>query len=199
MRAKTLSFIIMMGVLGNVLFTISYYVGNLAPSVAFDFSLVAAYIAGFYGGSLIGFVSGLFVGVLPGVMFGPLGMSSWLGLFGLPLGKGLTGLTAGILAKWLKLGQRPYSSLLTIPTVFLAYIPECLFTYAYFEYLMPYFLGRGGAYIFIVYILPKALVEITIMSFLLAALMGNYGFSNFVNKFFAKPSVTPKLRAEKSA
>ena len=198
MKAKTLSFIVMMGVLGNVLFAVSYYVGNIAPSVAFDFSLVAAYIAGFYGGPLIGFVSGLFVGVLPGIMFGPLGMGSWLGLFGLPLGKGLTGLTAGILARGLKLGRRPYSSLLTIPTVFLAYVPECLFTYAYFEYLMPYFLGTGGAYIFIIYILPKALVEITIMSFLIAALMGNYGFSNFVNKFFAKPYINPRLRTEKT-
>ena len=82
--------------------------------------------------------------------------------------------------------------------MFLAYVPECLFTYAYFEYLMPYFLGTGGAYIFIIYILPKALVEITIMSFLIAALMGNYGFSNFVNKFFAKPYINPKLRTEKT-
>ena len=60
MNSKTISFIIMMGVLGNILFAISYYAGNLAPGIAFDFSLIAAYIAGFYGGPLVGFISGIF-------------------------------------------------------------------------------------------------------------------------------------------
>lgn len=198
MDAKTISFTLMMGVLGNVLFAISYYAGNLAPGVALDFSLVAACIAGFYGGPLTGFISGLFVGIMPGIMFGPMGMGSWLGLFGLPLGKGLTGLTAGIVARGSGLGRRPYSSLLAVPATLLAYIPECLFTYAYFAYLMPFFLESGGAFTFIVYILPKALAEVTIISFLMAAIIGNHGFNDFIRRFFAKPHIIPKLKASES-
>lgn len=197
MDSKTLSFITMMGVLGNVLFAISYYAGNIAPGIAFDFSLIGAYIAGFYGGPLIGFISGMFVGLLPGIIFGPLGQSQWLGLFGLPFGKGLTGLAMGILAKCLKVRERKYSSILTIPLVFLAYIPECIFTYAFFEYLMPFFVGRGGAYMFY-YILPKALVEITVMSFLIAALIGNNGFTEFIGKFLTKSYIRPVVRARES-
>lgn len=198
MDAKTISFTLMMGVLGNVLFAISYYAGNLAPGVALDFSLVAACIAGFYGGPLTGFISGLFVGIMPGIMFGPMGMGSWLGLFGLPLGKGLTGLAAGIVARGSGLGQRPYSSLLAVPATLLAYVPECLFTYSYFAYLMPFFLGSGGSLIFIYYILPKALGEVTIISFLMAALIGNHGFNDFVSRFFTKSYIIPRLRASES-
>jgi len=198
MDAKTISFTLMMSALGNVLFARSYYGGNLSPGVALDFSLVAAFIAGFYGGPLIGFVSGLFVGIFPGIMFGPLGMSSWLGLFGLPLGKGLTGLTAGIISKGLNLGSRPYSSILAIASTLLAYIPECVFTYAYFAYMMPVLLGKGGPLIFISTILPKALGEVAIMSFLMAALVGNRGFNDFVGKFFMKTYIIPKLNTQKS-
>jgi len=198
MDAKTISFTLMMGVLGNVLFAISYYAGNIAPGVAFDFSLVAAYIAGFYGGPLVGLISGLFVGIFPGIMFGPMGMGSWLGLLGLPLGKGLTGLTAGIASRGLGLGRRPYSSLLAVSATLLAFVPECLFTYAYFAYLMPFFLGSGGPSIFIYGILPKALGEVAIISFLMAALIGNHGFNDFVGRFFIKPYIIPRLKANKS-
>lgn len=183
MNTKIITFTLMMGALGNVLFAISYHVGQLTPGIALDFSLLAAFIAGFYGGPLTGFVSGIFVGILPGIMFGPMGMGSWLGLIGLPLGKGLTGLTAGILARGLILRQSKYSSILTIPTTLLAYVPEGIFTYAYFAWLMPIFIGSGGASVFLYYILPKALAEVVIMSFLMAALIGNEGFNDFLTKF----------------
>ncbi len=199
MDAKTVSFVLMMGVLGNFLFVISYYSGNLIPGmIAIDFSLIAAFIAGFYGGPKTGFISGLFVGIFPGIMFGPMGMGSWLGLLCLPLGKGLTGLTAGIIARGSGLGKKQYSSLLAIPATLLAYIPEGLFTYAYCAYLMPFFLGSGGAFIFTLYILPKAIGEVTIIGFLMAAIIGNRGFSDFVSRFFTKPHVVPKLKPSKS-
>jgi LytS/YehU family sensor histidine kinase len=198
MEAKTISFTLMMGVLGNVLFAVSYYAGYLAPGVALDLSLIAVFVAGYYGGPMVGFVSGLFVGIFPGVMFGPLGMSSWLGLIGLPAGKALTGLAAGFISKGLKLGQRPYSSILAVPSTLLAYVPEGLFTYAFFAYLMPFFIGSGGASIFILYILPKAIGEVAMMSLLMAALRGNQGFNEFVSRFFTKPSVVLKLRTSKS-
>lgn len=185
MNTKKITFTLMMGTLGNVFFAISFYTGTLAPGVALDFSLLPALIAGFYGGPLIGFVSGILVGILPGVMFGPMGMGSWLGLIGLPIGKSLTGLTAGILARGINLRRNRHSSLLTIPATLLAYVPECIYTYAYFEWLMPFFIGSGGAAIFLYYILPKALAEVIVMSFLMAALIGNKGFSEFLTNFIS--------------
>jgi len=198
MNAKTISFVLMMGTLGNVLFAMSYYAVNFAPGIALDFSLVAAFIAGFYGGSLVGFISGLFVGIMPGIMFGPMGMGSWLGLFGLPLGKALTGSTAGLVARSLSLGRRPYSSLLAVLATFLAYIPEGIYTYVYFAYLMPFFIGKGGAAIFVYGILPKAIGEVAIISVLMAALIGNNGFNDFISAFFARPYIIPRLRTGKS-
>jgi riboflavin transporter FmnP len=180
MNAKTISFVLMMGALGNVLFAISFYAGPIAPGIALDFSLIAAFIAGFFGGPTVGFISGLFVGILPGIMFGPLGMGGVLGLVGLPFGKALSGLTAGVIAKGLKFGQKERSSLLGIPSTFLAYIPEAIFTYAYFALLLGI---QVGATVFLTAILPKALVEVTIISFIMAALIGNKGFGDFARTF----------------
>jgi hypothetical protein len=65
-----------------------------------------------------------------------------------------------------------------------SYVPEEFFTIAYFVVLLPTFIGGGGAGI-LIFVLPKAWVEVIIMSFLMAALVGNQGFSSFVNTFFA--------------
>jgi len=180
-----------MGALGNVLFAISYYTGPIAPGIALDFSLIAALIAGFYGGPTLGFISGLLVGVLPGIMFGPLGSGSWLGLIGLPIGKALSGLTAGLIAKSLSLGQKTRSSLLGIPATLLAYVPEAIFTYAYFSFLIPFFLGGAVSTAFIITVLIKATGEVIIMSVIIAALMGNKGFNDFTRSFFSKTRITP--------
>lgn len=198
MDARTIAFVLMMGILGNTLFAITYYGGSIAPGIAVDFSLIAVFVAAYYGGPWIGLVSGLFVGIMPGIMFGPMGMASWLGLVGLPIGKGLTGLTAGIVSRGLKLGRRPYSSVATVPASLLSYIPECIFTYAYFSVLMPFFFGKNLEYVFIYVILPKALAEVTIMSFIMGILIGNRGFSGFVSRFFTKTNIVPKLRTATS-
>ena len=42
-----------------------------------------------------------------------------------------------------------------------------------------YFIGIGGAGI-LVFVLPKAWAEIVFTSFLMAALIGNQGFTNFI-------------------
>jgi riboflavin transporter FmnP len=193
MNTKKLAFALMMGALGNVLAVISYYAGPIAFGVALDFSLIAAFIAGFYGGPRVGFISGLFVGIFPGIMFGPMGMGGWLALIGLPVGKALSGLTAGLIAESLNLGQKPRSSLLAIPATLLAYVPECIYTYVYFAYLLPLFIGSGGAAIFIGIILPKAIGEVAIISVLMAALMGNKGFNDFVRTFFSTKRTTPRV------
>jgi len=198
MNARTITFILMMGVLGNMLFAISSYAMPLSLGISLDLSLIAVFIAGYYGGPVVGFISGLFVGIFPGIMYGPLGFGQWLGLIGLPFGKALTGLTSGLLSRGLKLGQRPYSSVLAVPLTLLSYIPEGIFTYAYFEFMLPIFVGGGVTLAILYSIMLKAFSEVTIMGFLMAALIGNHGFNDFISRFFTKPSMTPKFIASKS-
>lgn len=196
MDAKTISFVLVMGVLGNLLFAISSYAVPLSLGISLDLSLIPVFIAAYYGGPAIGFVSGLFVGIFPGVIFGPLGMGSWLGLFGLPVGKALTGLTAGFIFRGLKLGSRPHSSLLVFPATLLSYVPEALYTYAYFAALLPLFVGGGGGYIYLYFVLPKAIGEISISGVLMATLSGNHGFNEFMKTYFAKSASAVKSKVK---
>ncbi len=103
-------------------------------------------------------------------------------MIGLPLGKALSGLTAGFIAKGLKFEQKPRSSFVGIPATFLSYVPEALFTYAYFIILLGF---TAGETTFVVYILPKAMLELAIISVIMAALFGNAGFNNYVKAHFA--------------
>ena len=146
MDSKQIAFVALMGALGNILFIISSYLGPIVPGISLDLSHIPTFIAAIYGGPLIGFLSGLLVGVFPGIRFGPLSpYGSWVALIALPVGKSLTGLTAGLLYKTLKIGQkRANKSLLTIPLVLVSYVPECIFTIFYFVVLLPYIVGTGG-------------------------------------------------------
>jgi riboflavin transporter FmnP len=182
MDSKAVSFIAIMGALGNILFLISYYIGPIAQGVAFDFSLVGVFIAGFYGGPVVGLATGLIAGSLPGVYFGPIA-GNWIGLIGLPVGKALTGLTSGLLYKGLKIDQKQRGSILTVPVTLISYVPEFLFTVFYFLVLFSYFVGPFGMVI-LVTVAPKAWIEVVVMSFLMAALVGNKGFCDFANNFF---------------
>ena len=185
MNTKKLAFAIMMGALGNVLFLVSFYTGQIAQGIALDLSLLGVFIAGLYGGPLTGLIAGLIAGVLPGVMFGPLGSGGVLGLIGLPVGKALTGLTIGLLAKGLKLQHITRQSLITAPITLLAYLPEGIFTFVYFSILLPLFSGNGiMPMAIIVTILLKAVGEVIVMSVIMAALAGNTGFRDFVTARF---------------
>ena len=184
MDPKKIAFISLMGALANVLFLISYHLGPITHGVALDLSLLTVFIAALYGGPAIGFITGLFAGIFPGIYFGPLGHGSWLGLIGLPIGKSITGFTAGLLYKGLGVDQRYRKSVLTVPLVLVSYIPECIYTIAYFVTLLPYFIGGGGIGI-LAFVLPKAWAEIIFMGFFMAALVGNRGFSTFITTFFA--------------
>jgi riboflavin transporter FmnP len=188
METKKLAFSLMMGALGSAFFAVSYYLGPLAPGVNLDFSLIAVFIAGFFGGPVTGAFSGLIAGILPGIMFGPLGMGGALGLIGLPLGKALSGLTSGLIGRTLRLGgEKQRSSILGIPASFLSYVPEALFTIGYFIVLAGF---SAGPAIYFVSILPKALVELTIVSVIMAALIGNNGFCKFTGMFTARERKT---------
>ena len=192
--SKKIAFIAIMGALGNVLAGISLYLGPIYPGVALDLSHITTFIAAIYGGPLTGFLVGFFGGIFPGFYFGWIGGSLvWLGLIGLPLGKSLTGLTAGSLYRLFNVERRSRPSILTLPIVLFSFIPECLFTIFFFLNLMPYFLGIGGGLTMLGFVLPKAWGEIIFMSFLMAALVGNAGFNNFVTTFLA--SYKAKLKS----
>ncbi len=186
MNTKSLTFAVMMGALGTAFFAISYYVAPIAPSLAFDFSLIGVLVAGYYGGPKLGFLTGLIAGILPGIMFGPLGTGGVFGLIGLPFGKALTGMTAGLLSSGIKFGQKSRPSILAIPSTFLAYIPESLFTWGYFVLLLGTTVGTA------VYstVLVKALIEIAVMSLVMVALLRNNGFSCYVRAHFLSQSNT---------
>jgi len=196
MNTQTVSFILMMGALGNILFAVSYYAVPISLGINLDLSLIAVFIAGYYGGPRVGATTGILAGLFAGVMFGPMGMGSWLGLIGLPVGKALTGLFAGFSSRII-VSRKKHVSILAVPLTLLSYVPEALFTYAYFAFLMPTLLGGGGASIFLLYVLPKAVGEVTMIGFLMATLVGNRGFSEFVNRFFPRPVVTASFGSKK--
>jgi hypothetical protein len=176
----------MLGALGNALFVVSYTLGQIAPGVAIDLSLLVVFLAGIYAGPKAGFATGLIAGIIPGIMFGPAGSSGILGLIALPLGKGLTGLTVGLLASGFNLQNRSLKALIAIPVTMLAYIPEGIFTYAYFTVLLPFFFPDAPLIPeFIVSgIMIKAVIEVVIMSFIIAALLSNKAFSKFMESHF---------------
>ncbi len=182
MNTKSLTFALMMGALGAALFAVSYYLAPIAPSIAFDLSLIGAIIAGYYAGPKVGFITGLIAGILPGIMFGPLGTGGVFGLLGLPFGKALTGMTAGLISNAVKLRTNQWSSILTVPSTFVAYIPEALFTWGYFIFLLQYAVGTT---VFLT-ILSKGLIEIAIIGIITTALIRNKGFNTFMKAHFMK-------------
>jgi len=192
MNSKGIAFMALMGALGNVLFLISYHIGPITPGVNLDLSHITVFIAALYGGPLVGFLTGLFAGIFPGIYFGPLGLGSWLGLICLPIGKALTGFIAGLFYKGFDVGQRPRKSVLTVPLVLVSYVPECIYTIAYFVILLPILIGGGGVGI-LAFVLPKGWVEITFISFFMAALVGNHGFNTFISNFFASYKTKSKF------
>jgi len=111
----------------------------------------------------------------------------------------MTGFTAGLLYKGLKINKSSRPSGLTVPVVLLSFIPESLFTVFYFLSLVLYFYGHAMAFMLPI-ILPKAWIEIILMSVLMGALVGNIGFRDFVSRFLSTslsiPSRSKKMKSE---
>jgi LytS/YehU family sensor histidine kinase len=196
MNTKQWAFIAIMSALGTVLSATSL---NFAPilvavpgqgAAALDLSHVATFVAAIFGGpvvgAIVGFLSGIYAGYHFGFVIGSLGI---LSLIATPIGKSLTGLTAGFLYRKLKINNSTHSATLTIPITLISYIPECLFTISYFLYIVLYFYGSAMSFM-IPIVIPKAWIEITVMSIIMAALAGNAGFKDFIFRFF----YTPKLK-----
>lgn len=181
MNSRVASFTAVMVALANILAALSIGLTRVGQ-VGLDFSNIAVFVAAIYGGPYLGLVVGLLGGIVSGVNFGLLGGLGWLGLIGLPVGKALTGLTTGALCKAFNITRRGNRSLLTIPLVLIGYVPEFLFTIAFFIVLVPYFLGPAPWLTMglVISILAKAWLEIFLMSAFMGALTGNVGFTTFI-------------------
>ena len=194
--AKRISFIALMSALGTVLSGISLNVAPILTAVsggaiagaALDLSHITTFIAAIFGGpyvgAAVGFLGGIYSGYHCGYVIGSLGL---LSLVGMPFGKALTGLTAGFLYKKLRVKDNSRPSVSTVLVVLTSYVPECIFTVLYFLYIVLYVYGFAMEFMLPI-IIPKAWIEILLMSFLMGALVGNTGFRDFIFKF-AYPSM----------
>lgn len=189
MDTKQTSFVAIMSALGITLSVISLNVAPWLSSVgqggaALDLSHIATFIAALFGGpyigAIVGFISGIYAGYYFGYVLGSLGL---LSVVGVPVGKALTGLLAGFLYKKLDLSKKAGRSVLAFPLTLLSYVPESLYTILYFLYVVAIVNGQAMAFM-IPIVIPKAWIEITVMSVLMAALAGNAGFREFISRSF---------------
>jgi len=195
MNSKEIAFIATMSALGLTLSALSLNIAPILNSVggqggaALDLSHIATFIAAVFGGpyvgALVGFIGGIYAGYYFGYVLGSLGL---LSLIGIPFGKALTGLTAGFLYNKLRVNNRKNSSLSTTATVLVSYIPECIFTIIYFLYIVALIYGNAMSFM-IPIVIPKAWIEITVMSVIMGALVGNTGFKEFMLKFFVPQKI----------
>jgi LytS/YehU family sensor histidine kinase len=189
MNAKQTAFIAMMSALGITLSAISLNIAPVLSAVgqggaALDLSHIATFVAAIFGGpyvgAVVGFLSGIYAGYYFGYVLGGLGL---LSLIGVPLGKAMTGLAAGFLYKRLGIGNSGRHSILAVPVTLLSYVPESIYTILYFLYIVTLVLPFSMDFM-IPLVIPKAWIEITVMSLLMGALAGNIGFREFILRFF---------------
>jgi len=207
MGAKKTAFIAMMSALGITLSIISINAVSVLSAVgqggaALDLSHIATFIAAIFGGpyigAIVGFLSGIYAGYYFGYVLGSLGL---LSLIGVPFGKAMTGLVAGFLYKKLGIGNSSGRSVLAVPVTLASYVPESIYTILYFLYMAPFVVSFSMSFM-IPLVIPKAWIEIAVMSLLMGALAGNVGFREFINRFFylqklGKPVVTRQERSER--
>ena len=190
-RSKTLTFIALMGALGNVLSFISIQLAPLIPSIplgpvsfslALDLSHITTFISALFGGPIVGGMTGLIGGLVAAFEFG-FSKGNIITGFMLPIGKAMTGIAAGLVMARLRInGNRLRMILATV----IAYIPEGVLTASLFIFLFPLLFGTPifVAKAIAVQILVKAFIEMIAMGFILASMIGNQGFTDYVKGFF---------------
>ncbi|MCW4050853.1 MAG: ECF transporter S component [Candidatus Bathyarchaeota archaeon] len=191
MESKALVFAAMMAALGNVLSFLSMQLAPLAPniplgpvqvSLALDLSHLTTFIAALFGGPVIGGMTGLIGGLVAAFEFG-FSKGNLVTGFGLPLGKAMTGVTAGYVFKALYTeGNNPR----LVATTVISYIPEAILTYALFKYLLPAYTGMPAfiAVAIAVQIIVKAFVEMVILGVILIGMVNNLGFKTYARGYF---------------
>jgi riboflavin transporter FmnP len=186
--SKGLSFIAMMAALGNVLSFISMQLSPLIPSIplgpinfslALDLSHLATFTAALLGGPVIGGLTGLVGGFVAAFQFG-FSQGNIITGIGLPLGKAVTGIVAGIIMKRIKDGGWRL-----IAATVISYIPEAVFTAVIFIVLYPIYYGLpvSVAELITLQIIVKAFVEMVILGVLLKYISGSKPFRNITRSF----------------
>jgi hypothetical protein len=182
-----------LGALGNALSFLSIRVAPIVPalplgpisfSVALDMSHLATFIAALFGGHTLGLTTGLIGGLISSYEFG-FSKGNLITGFGLPLGKALTGLTAGIVLR--RLSSRSNSGLMMVPATVISYIPEGLYTALLFIYIFPVAFGlpQWIASMLALQVLVKAFIEMIVMGLILLGLARNRGFSEYMKGLFS--------------
>jgi len=190
--SKVVSFVAVMSALGNVLSFLSIKVSPIVPaiplgpihlSIALDLSHVATFIAALFGGPAVGGLTGMVGGLVAANEFG-FSQGNLITGFALPLGKAMTGVTAGLVFKYVGLldGRRLRMVLATLAS----FVPEAIWTVFIFLVLFPAFLPIpiSVTKVIAAQILVKASVEMVVMGLILAALLENRGFTEYVKGAF---------------
>ena len=191
--AKAVVFIAIMSALGNVLSFISITVSPIIPSIplgpisislALDLSHVTTFIAALFGGPLLGGSTGLIGGLVAAYEFG-FSKGNAISGFAIPVGKALTGITAGIVMK--AIGNPIRHRFFIVLTTMASYIPEAVYTAFIFIIIYPIIFKLPSSLFTLVtvQILVKAFVEMVVMGLILATMLGNRGFKEYVEGFFA--------------
>ena len=171
-KTNRISFIIVMIALGNTLSIVSTLISLLHPQLAVDLSHIATVLTAFLLGPTAGFIVGFFSAIVPYYRFGITGlMGPVLGLAILP-GKGLTGLTIGLIKKRLKITpqivkEKRYPVVLLITLI--GYIPEAIFTFIYLGIAISFFVPFFSMPL-VIAILVKAWIEMFIIGFICEAI-----------------------------
>jgi LytS/YehU family sensor histidine kinase len=188
--SKSLTFIATMAALGNVLSLVSTQLTPIAPniplgpvsvSLALDISHLTTFIAALFGGPIVGSVTGAVGGLVAAFEFG-FSKGNLVTGIGLPLGKAMTGLTAGWLFQRYQIDSTVKAAALTVT----AYIPEAILTLILFRYLLPAAMGLpiGIATAIGLQIIVKACVEMVILGVLLVKITSNKGFKGYAESYF---------------
>lgn len=182
----------MMAALGNVLSALSIQLSPIIPSIpvgplnfslALDLSHITTFIAALFGGPLVGGVTGLIGGAVAAFEFG-FSKGNLVTGFGIPIGKALTGLAAGLLMS--RLNPNKNRLMMVVSTV-ASYIPEGLFTIFIFVMVYPIFFPFTPlSFIlpFTAQIIVKAFAEMVIMGILISVMTDNQGFNDSMKGYF---------------
>lgn len=182
----------MMAALGNVLSLLSIHLSPLIPSIpvgplnfslALDLSHITTFIAALFGGPLVGGVTGLIGGAIAAFEFG-FSKGNLVTGFGLPIGKALTGLTAGLLMRSLNPNK---NRLMMVVSTVASYIPEGFFTIFIFVIVYPIFFPLTPlSFIlpFTTQIIIKAFAEMVIIGILISVMTDNQGFNDSIKNYF---------------
>jgi len=186
-------FIAIMAALGNVLSLISIQLTPIIPSIPMgpvsvslsaDLSHLTTFIASLFGGPVIGGLTGGVGGIVAAFEFG-FSKGNYVTGIGLPIGKALTGIAAGIVMSRINCFER---KLFMVASTVVAYVPEAIFTLGLFVVLLPALMGLPVflAYTISTQIVAKAFLEMVLIGGILTFLIKNREFTTTIRGYFNK-------------